>query len=109
MSAHKVRARIACKCVHRQHSQLALQASVPFSEETCTFIDSLNPDHDLALLRERGIVLRPDCVRIFKAANLVLKKACAQGLSAAQAADIMERRTMRKSVMEKMHKCVRLV
>jgi hypothetical protein len=82
-----------------------MQARVPFDEETSKFIASLDPDGDLALLRERGVPMRPECARVFMAANMVLKKVAARGLTAMHAADIVERRTMRKSIMEKMHKC----
>ena len=78
---------------------------MPFDEETSAFIAALDPDRDLALLRDRDIRLRPECARVFKACNMVLKKVVARGLPAKAATDILERSTMRKSVMEKMHKC----
>jgi hypothetical protein len=83
-----------------------VQAQVPFDEDTTQYIANLDPDKDLALLRERGVPVRPQCARIFKAANMVLKKCASCGLSPKHASDIMERHTMRKSIMEKMHKCV---
>ena len=78
---------------------------MPFDEDTTAFIARLDPDRDVALLRERGIRLRPASERIFKAANMVLKKVAAAGLPPKAAADILERQTLRKSTMEKMHRC----
>jgi hypothetical protein len=82
-----------------------VQARVPFDEATTKFIASLDPDKDLALLKDRDIFVRPECARIFKAANMVLKKVAARGLPPSAATDILERHSLRKSTMEKMHKC----
>lgn len=81
---------------------------MPFDEDTTAFIAGLDPDRDLALLRQRGIRLRPASERIFKAANMVLKKVAAAGLPVKAAADVLERQTLRKSTMEKMHRCALL-
>lgn len=83
---------------------MTLQAHIPFDEETTKYIATLDPDKDLALLHARGIRLRPMCERIFKAANMVLKKVAAAGLPPKEAANILQRHMTRKSTMEKMHK-----
>jgi hypothetical protein len=81
------------------------QAAVPFDDETRTYIASINPEKDLEMLADAGIHIRPECARIFKAADMLLKRVAAAGLAPKDAADILERRTLRKSKMEKMHRC----
>lgn len=83
-----------------------MQAKVPFDRDTVEYIMGLDSSSDLAMLAECGVHVRPACARIFKAATVVLKKVAARGLSPRDAADILERNTLRKSTMEKMHRCV---
>lgn len=78
---------------------------MPFDRDTVEYIMGLDAGGDLAMLAECGVRVRPACARVFKAATMVLKKVAARGLSPRDAADILERNTLRKSTMEKMHRC----
>jgi hypothetical protein len=55
------------------------QAKQPFDEETTNFIKSINIDHDARLLRALGI--REECIATMVMATVLLKKACARGLT----------------------------
>lgn len=80
------------------------QAAIPFDCEMREYIMQTNPEEDLAMLRDRGIYISPESERIFKAADLLLKQIARRGLAPKDAADILERRTLRKSTMEKLHR-----
>ena len=86
------------------HGCGGVQAEVPFDRDTVEYIMRLDAGSELVMLAEHGVHVRPACARIFKAATMVLKKVAARGLSPRAAADILERNTLRKSTMEKMHR-----
>lgn len=94
-----------CVCVCVVEGGPGVQAKVPFDGDTVEYIMGLDSSSDLAMLADCGVHVRPACARIFKAATVVLKKVAARGMSPRDAADILERNTLRKSTMEKMHRC----
>jgi len=79
------------------------QAEQAFSQTTLDYIAALDADRDLETLAVHGIVLSHDAVRVFKVCTMLLKKAAAAGLSAAQVAAIACREGMTKSALEKLH------
>lgn len=84
---------------------LLLQARERFSPADREYIATLDSDRDLALLADADIPLRAACRRILRACTLVLQAVAARDLPPVAAADILERRTLRKSRMEKLHRC----
>jgi hypothetical protein len=80
------------------------QAAVPFDDAMREYIMQTDPVADLAMLRDRGIFISPESARIFKAADMLLKEIARRRLAPKDAADILERRTLRKSTMEKLHR-----
>lgn len=80
------------------------QAAVPFDDAMGEYIMQNDPDRDLGMLRESGIYISPESARIFKAADMLLKQIARRGLAPKDAADILERHTLRKSTMEKLHR-----
>lgn len=97
-------------CLPGQWTDIALgwsswrQAAVPFDDEMREHIMQTNPEADLAMLADRGIVISPESARIFKAADMLLKEIARHRLAPKDAADILERHTLRKSTMEKLHR-----
>ena len=47
------------------------QAAQPFDARTREYIRQLDADADLALLQAHGLVIRPECRRIFKVGSLL--------------------------------------
>jgi hypothetical protein len=80
------------------------QAAVPFDDKMKEYIMRTNPEKDLAMLGSKGIYISPESARIFKAADMLLKEIARRGLAPKDAADILQRNTLRKSTMEKLHR-----
>lgn len=79
------------------------QAKTPFSERTKDYIRSLDADRDLELIAKVGLALRPECKRVFRVCNMLLKKALTWGLTPYQIGRIMCREST-MSPLEKLHK-----
>ena len=56
------------------------QAQNPFSQEELNFISNINPQKDVELISKK-FKLRKVCLRNFRIAETVLKKAAEQGLT----------------------------
>jgi len=56
------------------------QAKKPFDKDTLAFIERLNPDKDIAMLKEE-LGIRPECLRIMKICAFLLKKCASAGLT----------------------------
>lgn len=79
------------------------QAKVPFSATTMKYISKLDADRDIYILATHGIVLRPECARVFRIATMLLKKGAAVGLTAFDIGSMMSREQFNsKSVIETM-------
>jgi hypothetical protein len=79
------------------------QAEEPFSPSTLKYIESLDAEEDLALLKKHGWSLRTSCKRVFRLSTMLLKKGAAAGLTPYKIGSMMCRETLyRKSVMEEM-------
>lgn len=79
------------------------QAEEPFSPSTLKYIESLDAEEDLALLKKHGWSLRTSCKRVFRLSTMLLKKSAAAGLTPYEIGSMMCRETLyKKSVMEEM-------
>ena len=81
-------------------SVVSLQAKKPFSPELLQYISRLDAERDLQLIADQRITLRPECVRIFRATTMVLKKGAALGLTPFQIGLFMSRRVCDASPLE---------
>ncbi|KAL5726976.1 Phosphatidylinositol 4-kinase gamma 4 [Ranunculus cassubicifolius] len=77
------------------------QARQPFSDDTLEYIDSLDVEQDIALLKFHGWELSAECARVFRISTMLLKKGAKRGLSPFTIGSIMCRETLKKeSVIE---------
>jgi len=65
------------------------QAKVPFDKETLDYIDHLDIEHDVQLLRSLGI--REECIQTMVISSTLLKKGAAAGLTLFQIATLASR------------------
>ncbi|KAL8550794.1 hypothetical protein ACS0TY_000026 [Phlomoides rotata] len=79
------------------------QAREPFSPDFIAYIDSLDAEKDLELLRFHGWNVPHSCARVFRISTMLLKKGAERGLTPFTIGSIMCRETVKKeSVIEKM-------
>ncbi|XP_073131537.1 phosphatidylinositol 4-kinase gamma 4-like [Henckelia pumila] len=79
------------------------QARKPFSPSTIAYINSLDTEKDIELLKFHGWDLPHECARVFRVSTLLLKKGAERGLSPFGIGSIMCRETVKKgSVIERM-------
>lgn len=79
------------------------QAREPFSPDFITYIDSLDAEKDLELLRFHGWNVPRSTARVFRISTMLLKKGAERGLTPYTIGSIMCRETVKKeSVIEKM-------
>ncbi|KAL3702078.1 hypothetical protein R1sor_020100 [Riccia sorocarpa] len=77
------------------------QALKPFSPATLDYIAKLDADWDISILAAHGLVLRPECARVFRVATMLLKKGAALGLTPFQIGSMMSRENFdEKSAVE---------
>eukprot|EP00252_Welwitschia_mirabilis_P013067 TRINITY_DN28891_c0_g1_i1.p1 TRINITY_DN28891_c0_g1~~TRINITY_DN28891_c0_g1_i1.p1 ORF type:complete len:599 (-),score=111.93 TRINITY_DN28891_c0_g1_i1:306-2102(-) len=77
------------------------QAEQPFSPKFLKYIESLDVEKDIALLKFHGWTLSDECARVFRISTMLLKKGAAAGLSPYDIALIMCRESLNKpSVIE---------
>lgn len=69
------------------------QAKVPFDAATCSYISSIDVEEDLALLRQNGVGLRPECERVYRISVLLLRKGSMSMLSPYEISKVMCRDT----------------
>ncbi|KAL2649707.1 hypothetical protein R1flu_017835 [Riccia fluitans] len=67
------------------------QARVPFNHATLEYISKLEADWDISVLAAHGLVLRPECARVFRVATMLLKKGAASGLTPFEIGSMMSR------------------
>ena len=65
------------------------QAKVPFDAATCTYINSIDVEEDLALLKRNGVGLRPECERVYRISVSLLQKASKALLSPYEISKVM--------------------
>lgn len=81
------------------------QARQPYSQETIEYINSLNAEKDIELLKFYGWDLSLECARTLCISTMLLKKGAKRGLSPFKIGSIMCRETLNKeSVIEKIVK-----
>lgn len=81
------------------------QARQPFSLDTTAYINSLDAEKDIELLKFYGWDVSAQCARIFRISTMLLKKGAERGLTPFAIGSIMCRETLKKeSVIEKMIK-----
>ncbi|XBI38968.1 hypothetical protein VPH35_123848 [Triticum aestivum] len=77
------------------------QARERFSDETIAYIESLNAEEDIKLLRFHGWELSSSCARVLRISTMLLKKGAARGLTPYDIGRILCRETVnRESVIE---------
>ncbi|XP_073159216.1 phosphatidylinositol 4-kinase gamma 4 [Henckelia pumila] len=77
------------------------QARQPFSAETLEYIQSLDAENDIALLKFYGWELPLECARVLRISTMLLKKGTENGLTPFAIGSMMCRKTVRKeSVIE---------
>ncbi|KAE9593570.1 hypothetical protein Lal_00036609 [Lupinus albus] len=77
------------------------QARKPYSAETVKYINSLDAEEDIALLKFHGWDLPVECSRILRISTVLLKKGTARGLTPFTIGNIMCRESLNKeSVIE---------
>uniref|UniRef100_A0A7S3XGP1 1-phosphatidylinositol 4-kinase n=1 Tax=Picocystis salinarum TaxID=88271 RepID=A0A7S3XGP1_9CHLO len=69
------------------------QAKVPFDAATCTYINSIDVEEDLTLLKQNGVGLRPECERVYRISVSLLQKASKALLSPHEISKVMCRDT----------------
>lgn len=78
------------------------QAKQPYSPETIAYINTLDAEADIDLLRSHGWNLPEECARILRVSTMLLKKGAERGLTAFDIGSMMCRETIRKkSLVEK--------
>lgn len=81
------------------------QAREPYSHETLEYINSLNAEKDIELLKSYGWELSLECARTLQISTMLLKKGAKRGLSPFKIGSIMCRETLNnESVIEKIVK-----
>lgn len=77
------------------------QAQQPYSAETIAYINSLDTEKDIELLKFHGWTLSPACARVLRISTMLLKKGAKRGLTPFAIGRIMCRETLKKeSVIE---------
>ncbi|XP_047079436.1 phosphatidylinositol 4-kinase gamma 4-like [Lolium rigidum] len=71
------------------------QSREPFSDETTSYIESLDAGKDIALLKFYGWNLPPQCARVLHISTMLLKKGAQRGLTAYDVGSIMCRKTVK--------------
>lgn len=72
------------------------QSREPFSEETTSYIASLDAGKDIALLKFYGWNLSPQCARVMHISTMLLKKGAQRGLTPYDVGSIMCRKTVKR-------------
>ena len=67
------------------------QASIPFTQETLSYIASLDPKEDVERLREELPQLREECLHLVELTTILLKKGAAVGMTLAELGSIISR------------------
>lgn len=79
------------------------QARQPFTPDKIAYINSLDAEKDIELLKFHGWNVPHNCARIFRVSTMLLKKGAERGLTPFAIGSIMCRETVKKeSVIEKM-------
>lgn len=77
------------------------QARQPFSRDTVEYVNSLDAEQDIALLKFHGWDIPLECARTLRISTMLLKKGVARGLTPFEIGSIMCRETVTKeSVIE---------
>lgn len=77
------------------------QAKHPYSPETVAYINNLDADKDIELLKFHGWDLPLECARVLRISTMLLKKGAERGLTPFAIGSIMCRETIKKkSVIE---------
>ncbi|KAF5743454.1 hypothetical protein HS088_TW08G00037 [Tripterygium wilfordii] len=77
------------------------QARQPYSPDTVAYIQSLNADEDIELLKFHGWDIPPECARVLRISTMLLKKGAGRKLTPFAIGSIMCRETLKKqSVIE---------
>jgi hypothetical protein len=77
------------------------QAKQPYDPKTLKYINSLDADMDIQLLKSHGWSLSPACSRVLQISTMLLKKGAAAGLTPFEIAYMMCRESLNKpSVIE---------
>lgn len=72
------------------------QARKPYSLETLRYIESLDAEEDIRLLKLHGWNMPPECARLLRVATMLLKKGAEKGLTPYAIGSIMCRETLKK-------------
>jgi hypothetical protein len=72
------------------------QSRQPFSAETLKYIESLNAEEDIKLLKLYGWKLSVECARVFRISAMVLKKGAGRGLTPYDIGNLMCRPTVKR-------------
>ncbi|XP_076953247.1 phosphatidylinositol 4-kinase gamma 4-like [Bidens hawaiensis] len=81
------------------------QACEPYSKQVIDYINSLDAEEDIALLRSHGWDLSRECAHTFRISTMLLKKGASKGLSPFAIGQIMCRvKVNEESMIEKMVK-----
>eukprot|EP01018_Ginkgo_biloba_P023453 Gb_24005 [translate_table: standard] len=73
------------------------QARQKYKPKVLRYIESLDADKDIELLRSHGWTLSLDCSRVLRVSTMLLKKGAAAGLSPYEIANIMCRESLNKT------------
>lgn len=77
------------------------QARQPYSPEIIKYIESLDAEEDIKLLKIHGWDVPSECARLFRVSTMLLKKGVAKGLTPFAIGSIMCRETLkRESIIE---------
>lgn len=77
------------------------QARQPYSPETINYINSLDAEKDIELLKFHGWDIPPECARVLRISTMLLKKGVERGLTPFDIGCIMCRKTLKdESVIE---------
>eukprot|EP00245_Coleochaete_scutata_P011877 TRINITY_DN4499_c1_g1_i1.p1 TRINITY_DN4499_c1_g1~~TRINITY_DN4499_c1_g1_i1.p1 ORF type:complete len:621 (-),score=113.05 TRINITY_DN4499_c1_g1_i1:1088-2950(-) len=79
------------------------QAHLPYNAETTAYIERLDVEQDIALLKSFGWSVSPECARVLRVSTLLLKKGATKGLTPHTIGSMMCRaRLTVKSELEKL-------
>ena len=67
------------------------QAKVPYDDDVKAYVERIDVEADVALLREHGLELQPSSERVLRVCTILLKKAAQRGCSPADIAGMMSR------------------
>lgn len=77
------------------------QAQQPYSAETIAYINSLDAEKDIELLKSHGWTMSLACARVLRISTMLLKKGAERGLTPFAIGRIMCRETLKKeSIIE---------